>query len=938
MSSSGQYLCAVSNNGGIYTSNNYGQTWVATSALTLYAWRSVSMSSSGQYLYATDTSNVVYISNNYGVSCLLTTHPGININLNTVSCSSSGQHIYTGGGGNYISNNYGKTWSIISGAPSNIFASAMSSSGQYICGVRNGGGIYISSIASQFNTNVEITGNLGVTGTATFSNDILVNSLTVGKGAGNVSTNVAFGYNVLTANITGTYNTAIGSGALSGNTGDNNTAIGYHALRFNTSGINNVAIGSNVLYTNNGGNNNNAHGQAALYSNTSGSNNNAIGQGALFSNTTGSNNNGFGEHAMLYNTTGSNNVAVGYYASVTGATGAQLNHNCTFLGSNSGTDIYGATGYSYSTALGYGALVSANYQIMLGTTGEQVVVPGTATFSNDILVNSLTVGLGGGAFASNIAVGFNALAANTTGIENSAVGYNALAANTTGFQNSAVGYNALQSNTNGNGNIAIGFGALTGNTGGSYNVGIGPNALYTNNNGIDNNAIGQGALYNNTTGSNNNGFGEHAMRYNTIGSYNVGIGLNAGTSNPGSNGAQNNNNCTFLGMNTGTNIYGATGYTYSVALGAGAIITASNQIMLGTTGEQVVVPGTLTLNNPVSLPDGSTGYTQPPGNNSTKIATTAFVQGALLTGPTGSTGETGATGATGSTGETGATGATGSTGETGATGPSYFVGDATNLSYGGNLSIGGNLGVTGTLTLNNAVALPNASTAITQTLGDNTTNVATTAFVIANAGGGGGVYTQLYTIAHSATGTNTWTCPTSGTYTFIMCNEGGAGGAAIVDGGNSYGGGSGGAGGACSWSSYVFAGTQLIYAIASANGPASISIPSAVGQTSQTTVCSANAGGNGGGAVSPGSGGPAVGSAGVGGSATIGSGYPGTALSGQNGLPGLITTLPTNGNPTVSSCNFLFYQQNTTATIPYGGGAMKPVQTPGASAFYITSP
>ena len=383
MSSSGQYLCAVSNNGGIYTSNNYGQTWVATSALTLYAWRSVSMSSSGQYLYATDTSNVVYISNNYGVSCLLTTHPGININLNTVSCSSSGQHIYTGGGGNYISNNYGKTWSIISGAPSNIFASAMSSSGQYICGVRNGGGIYISSIASQFNTNVEITGNLGVTGTATFSNDILVNSLTVGKGGGNISSNIAFGSNALTANTTGTYNIAFGSGALAENTdGSFNTAIGNSVLINNTTGVYNVGIGNNTtLYNNTTGSENTAIGTNALINNTTGSQNNAIGRGALKYNTTASNNVAIGNYVLYSNTTGQNNTAIGdyageYYTLATGITGAQLNNNCIFIGYSSGTNIYGATGYTNSTAIGYNSMITASNQIVLGTATETYQFPG----------------------------------------------------------------------------------------------------------------------------------------------------------------------------------------------------------------------------------------------------------------------------------------------------------------------------------------------------------------------------------------------------------------------------------------------------------------------------------------------------------------------------------------------------------------------------------
>jgi hypothetical protein len=371
MSSSGQYLCAVSNNGGIYTSNNYGQTWVATSA-PAYTWSSVAMSSSGQYLYATNNNSVPYISNNYGVSWLLITYPG-NINLNTVSCSSSGQYIYTGGGGNYISNNYGKTWSTISGAPTSIFASAMSSSGQYICGVHNSGGsIYISSIA------------------ATFSNDILVNSLTVGRGGGNISTNVAFGSGALAANTSGYSNTAIGSGTLAANTsGTYNVGIGAGILTNNIAGVSNSAIGHESLYTNNGGSFNNAFGNAALYYNTNGSYNNAFGNDALLANTTGTNNNAFGLYPLQYNTIGSNNIAfgnnAGNYTLNPGGTGAQNNNYCTFIGNNSGTDISGATGYTGSVALGAGATITASNQIMIGTTGETYQFPGlTGIFGGSV--------------------------------------------------------------------------------------------------------------------------------------------------------------------------------------------------------------------------------------------------------------------------------------------------------------------------------------------------------------------------------------------------------------------------------------------------------------------------------------------------------------------------------------------------------------------------
>ena len=77
-----------------------------------------------------------------------------------------------------------------------------------------------------------------------------------------------------------TFNTAIGSSALPGNTGLLNTAIGRSALFLNTTGINNTASGMIALFSNTEGSHNTASGFSALASNTTGSFNTAIGAGA----------------------------------------------------------------------------------------------------------------------------------------------------------------------------------------------------------------------------------------------------------------------------------------------------------------------------------------------------------------------------------------------------------------------------------------------------------------------------------------------------------------------------------------------------------------------------------------------------------------------------------------------------------------------------------
>ena len=69
------------------------------------------------------------------------------------------------------------------------------------------------------------------TGSTTFATDISVNSLTVGRGGGSVSTNTVLGINALSANVSGSGNVAVGWGALQGNSGGaSNTAIGQRAL------------------------------------------------------------------------------------------------------------------------------------------------------------------------------------------------------------------------------------------------------------------------------------------------------------------------------------------------------------------------------------------------------------------------------------------------------------------------------------------------------------------------------------------------------------------------------------------------------------------------------------------------------------------------------------------------------------------------------------
>ena len=242
--------------------------------------------------------------------------------------------------------------------------------------------------------------------------DTTINGLTVGKGAGNISTNTTLGLNALLLNTTGIQNTAVGVNALSANTfGDSNTALGKDALLLNSTGIQNTAVGVNALDNNTTGSYNTSVGVNSLTANTTGSNNTGLGKDALLLNTIGIQNTAVGAFALKANTFGDNNTAVGRQA----------------LESNT-------TGFS-NTAVGVNALDS-------NTFGE-----------------------------SNTAVGVNALQSNDVGAYNVAVGLQALNANVIGSSNTAVGHLAGSACT-GDENVFIGKSAAGSTTSISNQVNI----------------------------------------------------------------------------------------------------------------------------------------------------------------------------------------------------------------------------------------------------------------------------------------------------------------------------------------------------------------------------------------------------------------------------------------------------------------------------------
>jgi hypothetical protein len=168
---------------------------------------------------------------------------------------------------------------------------------------------------------------------------------------------------------------------------------------------------------------------------------------------------------------------------------------------------------------------------------------------------------GSGSTSGNTGIGWSSLPKGSTVagcgtppsssslIQNTIFGVQAGLNITSGCGNIAIGFQALYANTIGNDNFASGSLALYNNTGGTNNIAIGYRALYSNTCGTDNFASGNFALLNNTIGCNNIANGHQALFSNVTGSSNIALGYQAGYYETGSNKLYiaNSSGCTLIG-------------------------------------------------------------------------------------------------------------------------------------------------------------------------------------------------------------------------------------------------------------------------------------------------------------------------------------------------------------------------------------------------------
>ena len=143
-------------------------------------------------------------------------------------------------------------------------------------------------------------------------------------------------------------------------------AIGSNAVTNNTSGYSLTAVGISALRANTTGFNNTAMGNFASSSNTSGDFNVGVGNIALSLNTTGDSNTAVGYAALATNTIENNNTAIGFGAGNPAYVGGAYvtGNNNTYIGAYTQNKLT----TSNSTAIGYGASISASNTIQLGDT------------------------------------------------------------------------------------------------------------------------------------------------------------------------------------------------------------------------------------------------------------------------------------------------------------------------------------------------------------------------------------------------------------------------------------------------------------------------------------------------------------------------------------------------------------------------------------------
>lgn len=197
---------------------------------------------------------------------------------------------------------------------------------------------------------------------------VVIDTLTVGRGASGVATNTAVGVSALAAVTSGYQNVAVGDNAGKAiTTGTLNVGVGASALQALTTGTANTGIGFSSLSNLTTGTVNSCFGRGSGGSlNSSG--NTFIGAFSGSSTTSGGDNTAIGYNAAVSNTTGSNLVAIGHTAAqyhANGSTSLTTAANSIYIG-------YQVRGFnnsdSNSIVIGYQAIGEGANTVVVGNS------------------------------------------------------------------------------------------------------------------------------------------------------------------------------------------------------------------------------------------------------------------------------------------------------------------------------------------------------------------------------------------------------------------------------------------------------------------------------------------------------------------------------------------------------------------------------------------
>ena len=406
---------------------------------------------------------------------------------------------------------------------------------------------------------------------------------------------------------------------------------------------------------------------------------------------------------------------------------SQTSNSGKYLSTN-GTNTSWSSVVSPWSVLGNAGMVDGTN--FIGTTDAQPLnfrvnntTAGRVDASNIIAQTSLGFGAASSTLKSNLygikntAIGYQALNGTTYGKGNTAVGYQTLQNNTKGSGSTAIGYQALANfgttdiaNTDVFGyNTAIGYQALLGSSviaanKGFLNVAVGYQALFSNDIGQSNIAIGNNNLYSNANGSFNVAIGDYVMTQNVSGSNNVAIGSNSFNTNiSGSNN-------TVIGYNILSSGY--PNVTNSTAIGNGSFLADDNTITLGNYDiNKMITFGAMQTYNTTASTSKRTGSLIAYGGagiaGDVNIGGYTNISGNMTINGIGTFSNTTASTAI----NNGALVVTGGAG------------------IGGNLNVGGNSVIAGTTMISGTTTLNSISYGTTPSTNDNSTKLATTAYV-----------------------------------------------------------------------------------------------------------------------------------------------------------------------------------------------------------------